>query len=56
MMRDQALWNRYRDLYPDDATALSEDWSLRSIEEVLPSDLIADLEGALRPRPVEAAS
>jgi manganese/zinc/iron transport system permease protein len=54
MMRDQALWNRYRDLYPDDATAL-DDWSLRPIEDVLPPDLIADLEGELRPRPVEAA-
>jgi manganese/zinc/iron transport system permease protein len=41
--RDQALWNRYRDDYPEDAVALPE-WSLRPIEEVLPVDMVADLE------------
>ena len=41
--RDQALWNRYRDAYPEDAMALP-DWSLRPIDEVLPADLVADLE------------
>jgi manganese/zinc/iron transport system permease protein len=55
MMRDQALWNRYRDLYPDDAAALA-DWSLRPIEEVLPSDLVADLERGFHPHPVEAGA
>lgn len=42
MTRDQALWNRYRDLYPEEAFALA-DWSLRPIEETLPADQIARL-------------
>ncbi len=42
MARDQALWNRYRDLYPEEAFALA-DWSLRPIEEALPADLVARL-------------
>ena len=42
MARDQALWNRYRDLYPEEAFALA-DWSMRPIEEALPADLVAQL-------------
>ncbi|MCI4665153.1 MAG: metal ABC transporter permease [Neomegalonema sp.] len=42
MARDQALWNLYRDLHPEEAFALA-DWSLRPIDEVLPPDLVAGL-------------
>ncbi len=53
MARDQALWNRYREAWPEEAVALA-DWSLRPIEEVLPPDLIAELEGTFEPEPVES--
>ena len=52
MARDQALWNRYRETWPDEADALA-DWSLRPIEHVLPGDLVAELERGLGPAPVE---
>ena len=48
MARDQALWNAYRRAYPTDAMML-EDWSLRPIDEVLPSDLVASLKPELAP-------
>jgi manganese/zinc/iron transport system permease protein len=43
MTRDQHLWNRYRARFPEEAVALS-DWSLAPIGEVLPADLVAELE------------
>ncbi|WP_350336110.1 metal ABC transporter permease [Coralliovum pocilloporae] len=46
MVRDQALWNRYREDYPEEALVM-DDWSLRPIEEVLPRDLISELEARL---------
>jgi manganese/zinc/iron transport system permease protein len=52
MARDQALWNRYREAWPDEAAALA-DWSLKPIEDVLPADLVAVLEGGPGPEPVE---
>lgn len=52
LARDQALWNRYREAWPDEAVALA-DWSLKPIEEVLPGDLVAELERGLGPIPVE---
>lgn len=48
MARDQALWNAYRRAYPTETMAL-DDWSLRPIDEVLPADLIASLQGELTP-------
>jgi manganese/zinc/iron transport system permease protein len=51
MVRDQALWSRYRDDYPDEASGL-ESWSLRPIGDVLPPDLVAELERKLAPKPV----
>lgn len=44
--RDQALWNLWREDCPDEAHALA-DWSLRPIDEVLPHDMVADLEARL---------
>lgn len=46
IVRDQALWNRYREDYPDEALMM-DDWSLRPIEEVLPGDLVRELEARL---------
>lgn len=51
MARDQALWNRYREAWPEEALALA-DWSLKPIEQVLPADLVTELEGGLGPAPV----
>ena len=48
MLRDQMLWNRYRELYPEEAVLL-DDWSLKPIDSILPGDLVADLERALGP-------
>ncbi|AXS39610.1 metal ABC transporter permease [Breoghania sp. L-A4] len=48
MSRDQALWNRYREDYPEDAHALA-DWSLKPIDDVLPRDLVSELEHKLAP-------
>lgn len=48
MARDQALWNAYRRSYPTEAMGL-DDWSLRPIDEVLPSDLVASLQIELNP-------
>lgn len=48
MARDQALWNAYRRVYPTEAMVL-DDWSLRPIDEVLPPDLVAALQGELVP-------
>jgi len=45
--RDQALWNRYLADYPDEAFG-HPDWSLRPIERVLPSDLVAELDRRVR--------
>ncbi|MCI4661558.1 MAG: metal ABC transporter permease [Neomegalonema sp.] len=42
MTQDQALWNRFRDLYPDEAFSLP-DWSLRPIGDVLPEDMVRRL-------------
>ncbi len=44
--RDQALWNLWREDFPDEAHALA-DWSLRPIDEVLSPDMIADLDERL---------
>ncbi|NRG19670.1 metal ABC transporter permease [Rhizobiales bacterium] len=46
--RDQALWNLWREEYPDEAHALA-DWSLKPIDEVLSPDMVADLETRLAP-------
>ncbi|MEZ5846888.1 MAG: metal ABC transporter permease [Geminicoccaceae bacterium] len=43
VQRDQALWDRYLLDYPEDAFACRE-WSMRFIEEVLPGDLVAELD------------
>lgn len=51
MARDQALWNAYRRAYPIEAMAL-DDWSLKPIETVLPSDLVARLQRDLLPTAV----
>lgn len=54
MVHDQALWNQYRTDYPEEAQLL-DSWSLRPIGDVLPGDLVADLERKLAPRdPVTA--
>ncbi len=50
-VRDQALWSRYRADYPDEASGL-DGWSLQPIGDVLPPDLIAELERKLAPRTV----
>ena len=39
---DQALWNRFREEYPDEALTLS-DWSLQPVENVLSPDMVVDL-------------
>lgn len=49
MERDQALWNIFRDHYPNEAFVLDE-WSLKSIENVLPADLVCELEQMLKER------
>ena len=43
VQRDQMLWDRYLLDYPEDAFACRE-WSMRFIEEVLPGDLVAELD------------
>lgn len=45
--RDQALWDRYLKDYPDDAFA-SDQWAVSPIEDVLPADLVRELEGRVR--------
>lgn len=45
--RDQALWDRYLRDYPKDAFGES-DWSLRPIDQVLPRDLIDELDRRVR--------
>lgn len=57
MARDQALWNRYREDYPEEAHALA-DWSLKPIDDVLPHDLVVELErkSALTPVSAEGAA
>ena len=40
---DQALWNRFREDYPDEALTL-QDWSIKPIESVLSPDMIAELQ------------
>ncbi|WP_068080707.1 metal ABC transporter permease [Polycladidibacter stylochi] len=51
MARDQELWNRFKELDPEAAHSL-QDWSLRPIEEVLPYDVVSELETGLKPHTV----
>ncbi|WP_417454792.1 metal ABC transporter permease [Kiloniella sp.] len=43
MSRDQALWNQYLNDYPEEAFAQNR-WSLAMITDILPRDLIKELE------------
>ncbi len=43
MSRDQALWNQYLNDYPEEAFAQNR-WSLAMITDILPHDLIKELE------------
>jgi manganese/zinc/iron transport system permease protein len=45
--RDQALWDRYLEDYPDDAFG-SDGWASTPIERALPLDLVADLDRRVR--------
>lgn len=45
--RDQALWLRYLEDFPQEAMAC-EDWARLPIDRVLPGDLVAELERRLR--------
>ena len=47
MQRDQALWDRYLLDYPQEAFGHPE-WSTRPIEEVLPKDLVSELDRRTR--------
>lgn len=47
MARDQALWDRYLEDYPDEAFS-NQEWAVRPIEAVLPGDLVAELEARAR--------
>ncbi|WP_020592932.1 metal ABC transporter permease [Kiloniella laminariae] len=47
MSRDQDLWNQYLSDYPEEAFA-QKNWSLSMITDVLPPDLIHELEENLR--------
>ncbi len=49
MARDQALWDRYLEDYPDEAFRL-DGWASRPIGEVLGSGMVAELERRLGER------
>ena len=51
--RDEALWSLYRRLHPEEAAAM-EHKGLVPIAEVLPPDVISDLESQFGPREVPA--
>ncbi|WP_310621001.1 metal ABC transporter permease [Flexibacterium corallicola] len=57
MAQDQSLWNRFRELAPEEAHAL-KDWSLKPIEEVLPKDTVVALKAEMsihNPKSVQGA-
>ena len=47
VQRDQALWDRYLLDHPEEAFG-HPDWSIRPIDEVLPTDLVAELDRRVR--------